>query len=86
MLYSNNYWRNIATNERVYKRELYRGTAHRINYGKRVSFGNPRYYSIQTVCENCAAKIEEYNASKNKTLLIVLIAIGIFVAFCFLLN
>lgn len=86
MPYCNNCGRNIATNERVYKRELYSGTSHRTNYGKRISFGTSRYYSMKTVCENCAAKIDQSNAENNKTFLIILMVIGIAVALYFLLK
>ena len=86
MPYCNNCGRNIPTNERVYKRELYSGTSQRTNYGKRISFGTSRYYSMKTVCENCASQIDERKAESGKTFLIILMIIGIAIAAFFLLK
>lgn len=86
MPYCNSCGRNISTNERVYKREMYSGTSHRTNYGKRISFGTSRYYSMKTVCENCAMQIDEYNARKNRTFIIIIMVIAILITLYFLLK
>jgi hypothetical protein len=76
----------IPTSERVLKREMYSGTSQRTNYGKRISFGTSRYYSMKSVCENCARQIDQSNAEQNKTIMVVLMVLGIIIALYFLLK
>jgi hypothetical protein len=68
----------IQPNE-VYKREIYMGTTNRVNYGKRVTFGNSRHYRKQTVCYSCAKLIDQQNENQGKVLKIVLLTIGILI-------
>lgn len=69
----------------VYKREIYVGTTNRVNYGKRVSFGNSKHYRIQSVCGGCANMIDKSNEARkrNLTILILIIAIAIFIYFSY---
>jgi hypothetical protein len=40
------------------RREVYTGQSHRVNYGRRVSFGNSQYYGMRSVCDDCAYRID----------------------------
>ena len=86
MAYCNNCGLNIPSSERQYKRQMYSGTSHRTNYGKRITFGTSNYYSMKTVCANCASRIDESNANKSKTFLIIVIVIAIIITIFFLVK
>jgi uncharacterized Rmd1/YagE family protein len=86
MPYCNNCGRNIPSNERVFKRQMYSGTSHRTNFGKRITFGTSKYYSMKTVCEACARQMDESSAGFIKTIVIILMVFGILIALYFLLQ
>ncbi len=86
MPYCNNCGHNISSKERVYRRQIYSGTTHRTNYGKRLSFGTYRRYAIRNVCESCARQIDEQNEKSKKTILIVVMIIAIVIAIFFLIK
>ena len=69
----------------VYRREIYVGTTNRVNYGKRVSFGNSTHYRKQSVCGNCANMIDRANEARKRksTILLLIIAIAIIIYFSF---
>jgi len=64
--------KNIATNEPVYRREIYSGRSQRVNYGKRISFGSSNHYSVKNVCELCAENIDNSKKNSNNVFLIVI--------------
>jgi predicted nucleic acid-binding Zn ribbon protein len=68
----------IRPNE-VYKREIYVGTTNRVNYGKRITFGNSRHYRKQTVCSDCAKLIDKQNENQSKSAKIILLIVGILI-------
>lgn len=86
MAYCNNCGRNIPSNENIYKRELYSGVSRRTNYGKRITFGTSRHYTMKTVCSNCASQIDMQIANANKTFLIIIFVIAICVVLYFLVK
>lgn len=73
----------VLPNE-IYKREIYVGSTKRVNYGKRLSFGNSNHYRLQSVCRQCATDIDENNRKSNNTLLSILFIIGILIVVYFL--
>jgi hypothetical protein len=42
-----------------HRREVYTGKSNRVNYGRRISFGNSSYYGVRTVCSDCAKKVDQ---------------------------
>jgi hypothetical protein len=63
--------KNIAANETIYRREIYSGRSQRVNYGKRITFGNSNHYSVKNVCESCAESIDNSRKNSNNTFLII---------------
>ena len=63
--------------ERVYKRQIYSGKSNSVYYGKRINFGSRSYYSIKSVCADCAASIDEQSANSSKTVLVIIFVIAI---------
>ena len=73
--------RNILPTENTYKRELYSGHTNRTYYGKRISFGNSRHYSMKTVCAHCASNIDQQRTSQRKGILIFLLIVIVAILF-----
>ncbi|VDH02922.1 Uncharacterised protein [Bergeyella zoohelcum] len=70
----------------VYRRQMYVGKTNRVNYGKRVTFGNSNHYRMQNVCAKCARELDqEYERSKSVKGCIVLVILIIIVLY-FILN
>lgn len=63
----------------VFRREIYVGTTNRVNYGKRISFGNSRHFRKQSVCYNCAKMVDKQNENQSRNLKIALLIIAILV-------
>ena len=41
-----------------YRREVYLGQSKRVNYGRRITFGNSRHYGLRSVCKGCAKNVD----------------------------
>jgi hypothetical protein len=71
--------------EDVYKRQVYSGKSNSISYGRRLNFGSRSYYSVKSVCAECATTLDEQSSTQSKTFItiifIVAIAILLFVLF-----
>ena len=72
--------------ENVYKRQVYSGKSRSVYYGRRINFGTRSYYSVKSVCEDCAKKIDEQNASSSQSYLIVVFVIAILILLYVLLK
>lgn len=65
----------ISANQNVYRREIYSGQTKRVNYGKRITFGNSTHYSVKNVCADCANAIDAARARSSRNTMIVLLSI-----------
>jgi predicted nucleic acid-binding Zn ribbon protein len=70
----------------VLRREIYVGKTRRINYGKRISFGNSNYYRKQNVCYECSKAIDEANERSRNTTWTIIIVIAIFIVLYLVLK
>ncbi len=64
--------RNISVHETTYRREIYSGSSQRVSYGKNITFGNSKYYSIKNVCSFCAQEIDSARKKQKNTTLFIL--------------
>lgn len=67
----------MAPTENVYRREIYSGQTRRVNYGKRVTFGNSTHYSVRNVCNNCAKEIDETRKKNKRNTMVFLLVLAI---------
>lgn len=58
--------RYVPASQRLYRRQLYNGTTHRVNYGRRVYFGTSDYYAVKNVCSICVDEIDR-DLARRKT-------------------
>ena len=71
--------RYMRPTENVYKRQLYSGRSSRVYYGKRINFSTSNYYSMKSVCADCAEAIDKKSSLDAKiTVRIILILIIVF--------
>lgn len=76
----------MPSNGRVYKRELYRGNTQRVNYGRRISYGNSNHYSVRSVCGECADAIDKEAATRKNQKAIQWLVAAILLVLYFLLK
>jgi len=72
--------------ENVYKRQVYSGTSRSVYYGKRINFGTRSYYSVKSVCEDCAKAIDERNANSSQAFWVIVFIIAILILLYVLLK
>lgn len=70
----------------VFRREMYVGTTRRVNYGKRISFGNSNHYRKQSVCYECAKSIDEANERSRTRTTVFLLVVAIIIVLYFALK
>ena len=71
----------MPANENVYRREIYSGQTKRVNYGKRITYGNSTHYTVKSVCYDCASALDEARKRSNRNVLIffLLVAVAAFI-------
>jgi len=70
----------MTPTENVYRREIYSGQTKRVNYGKRITFGNSTHHAVRNVCYVCAKEIDDSRerGKRNSMILFLTLAIGAF--------
>lgn len=71
----NSFGSQISANQNVYRREIYSGQTKRVNYGKRMTFGNSTHYTVKNVCADCANEIDVASARSSRSTMIILLSI-----------
>ena len=77
MAHCNACGRYVAPTESFHKRQLYSGTSNSTYYGKRISFGTRKHYSMQSVCSDCAIRFDKSSNTSLNSLYIIFFIIGI---------
>lgn len=76
----------LPANQRLYRRELYSGTTERVNYGRRVSYGNSKHYSKKNVCGQCVDELDHRAESRKNIKTVRWLIAAILLAIYFLLK
>lgn len=77
---------SVPSNQRLYRRELYNGTTQRVNYGRKVYYGNSTHYAIKNVCRDCVDELNRKAEFRKNKKILRLLVVAILIVIYFLLK